>query len=81
MARAPGEEPNTRTRGAGVTSSRKISTVPPLWQLIGSAVMPARLSRDGSGLSESSRGCPSAITRSASRRTAGAAQAPPIQPW
>jgi len=58
-----------------------MSTVPPLWQVIGSGVMPPRAGASGSGDSEIKRGLPSSSAEAASRWTAGRVQLPPSLPW
>src|SRR5215510_12911287 len=58
-----------------------MSTLPPLWQVIGNAVMPARRSAPGSGESEMSLGDASLNDAVASRTTVDWIQLPPSQPW
>ncbi len=55
-----------------------MSTLPPLWQVMDSAITPGLGS--GKGESETSRGLPSASAALASRFTVGCVQLPPSQP-
>ncbi len=66
--------------GRELTGSMKISSVPPLWQLIPYSTMPLSTGSPRSGLMRIRRGRPSAIACRAVLTTAGWAQPPPIQP-
>src|SRR6185436_10047665 len=58
-----------------------MSTLPPLWQVIGNTRIPGRFSVWGSGARAIRRGAPSAMALSDSRTTVGCVQLPPSQPW
>jgi len=56
-----------------------MSTLPPLWHVMGSAMTPGRAS--GVGESDTRRGFPSRSAAAASRLTTGCVQFPPSHPW
>src|SRR5260221_5768025 len=58
-----------------------ISTVPPLWHVMGKTRTPGRALAWGSGSSTIRRGFWSSIAFSASLTTVGRVQLPPTQPW
>src|SRR5262249_59302426 len=77
-----GLSPNTTSKGFGRRGSTKISRLPPLGQEVASVSSPGwRVSDEAvSGTIRTRRGVPSARAFSASRRTSGSEQLPPIHP-
>src|SRR3989454_5728734 len=77
---AAGVSPMTSSSGRGSCGSMKTSSAPALGQVLTCATTPGKCSGAWSGAILTSRGWPSPIATSASRRTSPSEQLPPTQP-
>ncbi len=77
--RATGASPNTTSRGAGSTGSRKISSVPPDRHALCTTSLPG-CGGSGSGVIRSSNDSPESISASPCASTVDSAHVPPTNP-